>query len=275
MCVLATLGGGRGGVLAVVLPYVTANLHPLSHTAQCSLVTWVNTHTSIFPSISILLRPQASREVHAEFVSVKRRSGDAQWHYCDVPGVSHDESRQASPFHCSNQSTAYFGPADNTTTGFGDVFSCIKSCVRRDADDLSLTGMRPCNNKNNVSKDIRTTCFRSVTGPSVQKNGQYSSGPSQNYYILLHFAQQQTDISSNLYPGSALWFHVTNHHIKRSHFRRNTLPSTYWFQIKRQYFHSSISVRLFRVSQPHKHSHPPRKVHRYAHTHTSSFLPGH
>lgn len=57
-----------------------------------------------------------------------------------------------------------------------------------------------------------------------------------------------TDISSNLYPGSAVWFHVTNHHIKCCHFRRNTLPSIYWFQIKRQYFHSSISVCLFCVS---------------------------
>lgn len=191
---------------------------------------------------------------------MKRRSSDAQWHYWDVPGVSHDESRQASPFHCSSESTVYFRPADNTTTGFGDVFSCIKGCVRCDADVLSLTGMRPCNNK--------TTCFKTVIVHSVQINGKYSSGNSlsQNYCILPHFAHRQTDISSNLHPGSALWFHVTNHHIKRSHFRRNTLPSTYWFQIKRQYFHSSTSVCLFRISQPHKHSHPPRKVHRYAHT---------
>lgn len=75
-----------------------------------------------------------------------------------------------------------------TTPPFGDVFSCIKGCVRRDADDLSLTGMSPCNNKTNVSKDVRITCFRTVTGHSAQKNGKYSSGPSQNYYILLHFA---------------------------------------------------------------------------------------
>lgn len=197
----------------------------------------------------------------------------------DIPVMFLDDSRQASPFNCSSRSTVHFRPGDNTTTSFGDVGSCIKGCVRRDADDLSVTRMHLCNNKNNVSKEVRTKCFKTVTSRSVQTNGKCSSGRSlsQNYCILLHFVHQQTDIFSNLYPGSAVWFHVTNHHIKCCHFRRNTLPSTYWFQIKRQYFHSSISVCLFCVLLPHKHSHPPRKVHPYAHTHihTSSFLPGH
>lgn len=95
--------------------------------------------------------------------------------------------------------------------------------------------------------------------------GARSRGTTVSSFIL--YTNKHGYISSNFYPGSAVWFHVTNHHIKCCHFRRNTLPSTYWFQIKRQYFHSSISVCLFCVSQPHKHSHPLRKVHPYAHTH--------
>lgn len=234
-------------------------------------MTWVDTHATIFKSISICYDHKLVERFTLRFVFVKRQSSDAQWHYCDVPGV-----QTSAPINCSSRSTVYLRPADNMTIGFGDVFSCIKGCVRRDADDLSLTGMHPCNNKNSISTEVRTKCFETVTGHLVQTNGKYSSGRllSQNYCILLHFVHQQTQIYPpafilDLLSGST-WQITT----LRSHFRHHTLPSTYWFQIKRQYFPSSFSVCLFPVLQPHKHSHPPRKVHRYS-THTSSFLPGH
>lgn len=78
----------------------------------------------------------------------------------------------------------------------GMFFPCIKGPVRCDADDLSLTGRRSCHNKNNVSKELRTTSLKTVTGHSVQTNGKYSSGRllSQNYCVLLHFVHQQTQI---------------------------------------------------------------------------------
>lgn len=89
---------------------------------------------------------------------------------------------------------------------------------------------------------------------------------SGQLYPPLFCLPPNTDISSSFILDllSASTWRITTLNTAIS--GRNALPSTYWFQIKRRYFHSSISVRRFRVMQPHKHSHTPREVHSYTHT---------
>lgn len=164
------------------------------------------------PSISICY----DRKLAERPVFVKRRSADAQWHSCDVPGVSADEPRQAS------KSTASFRPADNTSTGLEDwlCVPAIKHTTSLKREELIVLRLWPVIRLKKKKENIGLWALVLTGLPRP---------PS-------FCTPTNTDASWHLYPGSALWFHHI-HHIQCSHVRRK--HTALLFQIKQQHFHSS------------------------------------
>lgn len=106
----------------------------------------------------------------------------------------------------------------------------------------------------------------------------YSQSPVQNntnvFSPLILYTTKHRYIPSSSIPGlfSGSFWQITTLNV--AIFGRTPLPSAYWFQIKLQYFHSSISVRRWCALHSSTHvTYTLTCTHRNMHsaTHTSSF----